>query len=97
MSRLYSNQKLVSFLFPSIVAKIMLIFFLLNVIFICVANAQTKKRKTIVIEDIKIEGTIDKPEAIYFLSRARFNYETLNLNISFVNKIRQVIYTDPAF
>ena len=53
--------------------------------------------KTIVIEEIKIEGTIQKPEVMTFLSRARFTYRSLELNVSFINKVEEVILSEDAF
>jgi len=58
---------------------------------------QKKKGKGLVLEDIDIEGKIQKPEAIYFLSRARFNYKSLNLDISFIKKVKEAVHKDSAF
>ena len=55
------------------------------------------QKKGIVLEEIKIEGTIQKPEAMYFLSRARFTYRTLDLNVSFKKKVEKALYTEDAF
>lgn len=55
------------------------------------------KRKSIVFKEIEIKGVIQKPEAIYFLSRARFNYKSLDLNMSFVDKVKKAVYIDNAF
>ena len=55
------------------------------------------QKKGIVLEEIKIEGTIQKPEAMYFLSRARFTYRTLDLNVSFKEKVEKALYTEDAF
>jgi hypothetical protein len=55
------------------------------------------QKKGIVLEEIKIEGTIQKPEAMYFLSRARFTYRTLDLSVSFKKKVEKALYTEDAF
>jgi len=57
----------------------------------------TAQKKGIVLDEIKIEGTIQKPEAMYFLSRARFTYRTLDLNVSFKKKVEKALYTEDAF
>ncbi|MFO7736692.1 MAG: hypothetical protein R6W70_10840 [bacterium] len=50
-----------------------------------------------VFEEIKIEGRIQKPEAMYFLQRARFRYEMLNLEMSFIGNIKEAIFKKDAF
>ncbi len=54
-------------------------------------------RKVIKFEAIKIKGEIQKPEAIFFLSRARFTYQTLKLDISFLKKIKEGVYKKGVF
>ncbi len=61
------------------------------------STVEAQKKKTIVIEEIKIEGTIQKPEVMTFLSRARFTYRSLELNVSFINKVEEVILSEDAF
>ena len=64
------------------------------------AAAETKgapQKRTIVFKEMKIKGTIQKPEAIYILSRARFSYQTFNLNVSFIGNIKDVIKDDGVF
>ncbi len=61
------------------------------------SGAGVKKKKTIVFKEMKVKGTIQKPEAIYILSRARFNYQTFDLNISFVSNIKEVIKDGDIF
>ena len=67
---------------------------ILMIMFVSTLYAQ---KKGIVLEEIKIEGTIQKPEAMYFLSRARFTYRTLDLNVSFKKKVEKALYTEDAF
>ncbi len=73
--------------------------FLCFVIFLMImfVNTLYAQKKGIVLEEIKIEGTIQKPEAMYFLSRARFTYRTLDLNVSFKKKVEKALYTEDAF
>ena len=60
-------------------------------------NELQAKNKGIVLESIEIEGTIQKPEAMYFLSRAKFSYRTLELNERFVEKVEKALYTEDVF
>ena len=53
--------------------------------------------KTIVIEEIQIEGTIQKPEVMTFLSRAKFSYRSLDLNVSFLEEVEKAVCVDDAF
>ncbi len=51
----------------------------------------------IVLEEIEIKGKIQKPEAMYFLSRSRFDYSTLELDVSFIDKVEKALQVDEAF
>ena len=53
--------------------------------------------KTIVIEEIKIEGTIQKPEVMTFLSRAKFSYRSLDLDVSFLDEVEKAVRVDETF
>ncbi len=53
--------------------------------------------KTIVIEEIQIEGTIQKPEVMTFLSRAKFSYRSLDLDVSFLEEVEKAVGVDDAF
>ena len=53
--------------------------------------------KTIVIEEIKIEGTIQKPEVMTFLSRAKFSYRSLELDVSFLDEVEKAVRVDETF
>lgn len=59
--------------------------------------AAPAKKAKFVFKEIEIKGTIQKPEAIYFLTRAGFNYKMLELNISFLNKVKEAVYKEDAF
>jgi hypothetical protein len=56
-----------------------------------------KRPKSFVFKEIEIKGKIQKPEAMYFLSRARFSYRTLDLQISFVPKVQEAVFSEDAF
>ena len=50
-----------------------------------------------VFKAIEIKGTIQKPEAMLFLSRAKFRYKMLDLKIDLKSKVRKVVKNDSAF
>jgi len=52
------------------------------------ADAQPKRaRRVIRIQETRIEGRIQKPQAFYILQRSNLNFEGLELKNSFVPKI----------
>ena len=63
------------------------------------AHAQDKKRqrapKVIQLEEIKIEGRVQKPNAFYILNRSNIGYEVLELRTSFVQDIVRSVRRDP--
>lgn len=62
-----------------------------------VASAQQRKtaRRVIRIQETKIEGRIQKPQAFYILQRSNLNFEGLELKNSFVPKIIQSVEQAP--
>ena len=67
------------------------------VAFFSTGTVEAQKRRGIVLEEIKIEGTIQKPEVMHFLSRAKFTYRTLELDVTFTDKVEKALYIDEAF
>lgn len=63
------------------------------------AQAQDKKRqrapKVIQLEEIKIEGRVQKPNAFYILNRSNIGYEVLELRTSFVQDIVRSVRREP--
>jgi hypothetical protein len=52
------------------------------------AEAQTRRAKRVIrIQETRIEGRIQKPQAFYILQRSNLNFEGLELKNSFVPKI----------
>jgi hypothetical protein len=54
------------------------------------ASAQAKKRsgpKVIELEEIRIEGRVQKPNAFYILNRSSLGYEIVDLRASFLKEI----------
>lgn len=63
------------------------------------ANAQDKKRtrapKVIELEEIKIEGRVQKPNAFYILNRSNIGYEVMELRTSFVHEVVRSVRREP--
>jgi hypothetical protein len=52
------------------------------------AQAKNKRApKVIQLEEIKIEGRVQKPNAFYILNRSNLGYEVLDLRTSFVRDV----------
>lgn len=58
------------------------------------ADAQMK-RKVIKLEEISVEGRIQKPQAFYILPRSSLNYTGLERNESFLPKIKKSLEQEP--
>lgn len=59
------------------------------------ASAQQAKRKVVKIDEITVEGRIQKPQAFYILQRSNLNYEGLNKVESFLKRIPESVRTEP--
>jgi hypothetical protein len=62
--------------------------------------AQDKKKparapKVIQLEEIKIEGRVQKPNAFYILNRSNIGYEVMELRTSFVREVIRSVRRDP--
>jgi len=61
------------------------------------AQNQAKARrvpKVIQLEEIKIEGRVQKPNAFYILNRSNLGYEVLDLRTSFVQNVVRSVQSD---
>ena len=61
------------------------------------AHAQQKPKrapKVIQLEEIKIEGRVQKPNAFYILNRSNLGYEVLDLRTTFVRDIVRSVQSD---
>lgn len=65
------------------------------VVFSSTAWGQSKGRKVIRLEAIKVEGRIQKPQAFYILQRSNLNFEGLELKKSFLPKIVESVDKKP--
>ncbi|MCB9661729.1 MAG: hypothetical protein R3B40_12220 [Polyangiales bacterium] len=61
------------------------------------AQAQPPRRQPAVIEleEIEIEGRVQKPNAFYILNRSNLGYEVLDLRTSFVREIVESVRREP--
>jgi hypothetical protein len=61
------------------------------------AHAQKKQRapKVIQLEEIKIEGRVQKPNAFYILNRSNIGYEVMELRTSFLQEVVRSVRREP--
>ncbi|HEV8320995.1 MAG TPA: hypothetical protein VG389_05230 [Myxococcota bacterium] len=59
------------------------------------AAKKPKKGGIIVLEAIKVEGRIQKPQAFYILQRTNLNFTSLDLDRSFLTDIEKSVTKDP--
>lgn len=57
--------------------------------------AQRRAPRVIQLEEIRIEGRVQKPNAFYILNRSNLGYEVLDLRTSFVREIVRSVRRDP--
>lgn len=62
------------------------------------AEGQKKKaapRKVIHLEELKVEGRIQKPQAMFLMPRANLNYGDLDRSEPFLPKVKSAVEKDP--
>ncbi|MBN8613125.1 MAG: hypothetical protein J0L92_21215 [Deltaproteobacteria bacterium] len=62
------------------------------------AEAQTRPRgapRVIQLDEIRIEGRVQKPNAFYILNRSSIGYEVLDLRTSFTREILRTVQDEP--
>ena len=62
------------------------------------ASAQDRnkrKPKVIQLEEITIEGRVQKPNAFYILNRSNLGYEVLDLRTSFLRDVVRSVQSEP--
>jgi hypothetical protein len=62
------------------------------------ARAQDRKKRQphiIQLEEIVIEGRVQKPNAFYILNRSNLGYEVLELRTSFLRKVVRSVEKEP--
>ena len=62
------------------------------------ADAQERKKRqprVIQLEEIVIEGRVQKPNAFYILNRSNLGYEVLELRTSFLREVVKSVQKEP--
>lgn len=59
------------------------------------AQGNRRQPRVIQLEEIRIEGRVQKPNAFYILNRSNLGYEVLDLRTSFVREILRSVRRDP--
>ncbi|MBN1654661.1 MAG: hypothetical protein JXA30_12895 [Deltaproteobacteria bacterium] len=79
-------------------ATIFFLFLILTLIATESAYAQQKRQRTprvIQLEEITIEGKVQKPNAFYILNRSNIGYEIMDLRTSFLGKVVGAVNQEP--
>ena len=58
-------------------------------------GSNKRKPKVIQLEEITIEGRVQKPNAFYILNRSNLGYEVLDLRTSFLREVVRSVQRDP--
>ena len=56
---------------------------------------KARRPRVIQLEEIRIEGRVQKPNAFYILNRSSLGYEVLDLRTSFIRDIIQSVQREP--
>ncbi|MBK8169304.1 MAG: hypothetical protein IPK60_03035 [Sandaracinaceae bacterium] len=61
------------------------------------ADAQARRRapRVIQLDEIRIEGRVQKPNAFYILNRSNLGYEVLDLRTSFTREVIRSVQREP--
>ncbi len=61
------------------------------------AQARPARRgpRVIQLEEIRIEGRVQKPNAFYILNRSNLGYEVLDLRTSFLREVVRTVQREP--
>ncbi|MEM9071306.1 MAG: hypothetical protein AAGE52_22560 [Myxococcota bacterium] len=60
------------------------------------AEAQQRRQPRVIqLEEIRIEGRVQKPNAFYILNRSNLGYEVLDLRTSFLREIIRSVRREP--
>ena len=67
------------------------------VLFAPVTDAQRggRRPRVIQLDEIRIEGRVQKPNAFYILNRSNLGYEVMDLRTSFVREVVRSVQSDP--
>jgi hypothetical protein len=54
-----------------------------------------RRPRVIQLDEIRIEGRVQKPNAFYILNRSNLGYEVMDLRTSFVREVVRSVQRDP--
>lgn len=57
--------------------------------------ARGRQPRVIQLDEIRIEGRVQKPNAFYILNRSNLGYEVLDLRTSFVREVIRTVQSEP--
>jgi len=60
-----------------------------------VAQKKARAPKVIQLEEIKIEGRVQKPNAFYILNRSNIGYEVMELRTTFLQEVVRSVRREP--
>ncbi len=58
-------------------------------------SSQGRAPRVIQLDEIRIEGRVQKPNAFYILNRSNLGYEVLDLRTSFVREVIRTVQDEP--
>jgi len=58
-------------------------------------DRQGRQPRVIQLDEIRIEGRVQKPNAFYILNRSNLGYEVLDLRTSFVREVVRTVQEEP--
>ncbi len=77
------------------VGAVLLFALLLGAISIASAQQNQRRPRVIQLDEIRIEGRVQKPNAFYILNRSNLGYEVMDLRTSFVREVIRSVQHDP--
>lgn len=72
-----------------------LVFVALSTMAALAQGAKRRQPRVIQLEEIVIEGRVQKPNAFYILNRSNLGYEVLELRTSFLRKVVRSVQKEP--
>ena len=57
--------------------------------------ARGRQPRVIQLDEIRIEGRVQKPNAFYILNRSNLGYEVLDLRTSFLREVIRTVQSEP--
>jgi hypothetical protein len=82
-------------LWPTIITALLLGAWLASAGSAAAQERRTRAPKIIELEEIKIEGRVQKPNAFYILNRSNIGYEVMELRTSFVQEVVRSVRKEP--